>query len=280
MTDYFIPEPPREHFFHGQTAEESVYHENLTTYVIEKIVRGDKGIEVYYKDTPFPRKGWPFGRAVVAVNIVKRLTTEFLKLYPKLGLLTLSPIRTLEKLLVSFNTISSKLIAEFVIKKELMTPCSSELQTLTEKFLTELGVSHETSVGFARYFSTLIEYDNAYRYRIEDICSETNECNLYNSPVRETKRLFQIYRQREKCLYITDTLAKLVSLASLILLIPKIKHTFRYAILQVKWERLRLDDADKYWCRQRPDYDFWGESVEVRTKDHVYPQSHIITKRA
>ena len=140
---YYIPKPPKEIFFHQGTIEQGILKENPVAFVIERVVLDDqKGIQVYYKDHLFPRKGFPTPEAVSSANTIKRIIIETIKTftYPQfmIGwfLLIFSKTKQ-EKLFLSFNRITYSIISIHIIKPEFMSPLASELQGLIFVFLVE-----------------------------------------------------------------------------------------------------------------------------------------------
>lgn len=302
-----IPQAPREIFKHQETPAQGIVRENLVTYLIDHFEFGERGIEVFYKDIPYARKGYPSPESVSAVNIVKRLFIESIKVFstPELligGLACLiSPRRTkiVGKIISAFNRLAYGIVSPYMLKPELMTPCSSELQGIIYAFLIRIGIDKDQARHFAEIFGTLIQYDNAYLYRIEDLCSETTKEKLMMNPRKEIKRLTALFLEREKrkgqvdLKIIADPLAhshmdnpnyysvsrkfKIVSrLISFALIFPKTRKSFIKAIENSEFERLQYDEADRYWVRGRTDYDFFGEPLHVRMEGYTRPQAVTI----
>lgn len=287
---YFIPKPPKDLFMYQDSPEVGILKENTQHYIIEKIetVPG-KGIQVYYKDIKYPRKGFPTPESVSAVNIVKRLFIEFIKMMGSpqffISLILLFIFRSkkrelkdgiptgnyikissIEKLLTSFNRISYGVVSPYMLKPENMTPLASELQGVIYAFFARFGIENGISRQFALIFGTLIEYDNAYRYRLEDIFSETTKDKIVSDPYREIKRLMDIFIKREKMWMVGDKFKVLLKIISLSLLFPKVRSSIKSAFRTCNFDRLKLDEADIYWCSTRVDYDFQGKSYEERVK--------------
>lgn len=135
--------------------------------------------------------------------------------------------------------------------------------------------NHQSYVwAMARVVATIFEHDDAYRLRMEDIASEVNQAALVQDPRAEIKRLTQIFASREKT-HATDMVKRFSQVFSLLLLHPKIKKAFRKAVVKVNFERLGLDNADRYHVLQRGDYDFTGRSVEDRKR--IFGEFHMLS---
>lgn len=280
--EYYIPEPPKE-FFLNQNPEEAVIHENLTTYLIERF-EINNGILVYYKDIPYPRRGFPTGKAVSAVNITKRLFVQIIKIFSRkemfmswiLFILLPRRIERLSTLLDSFNQAGYKIVSPYILKPQLMTPLASELQGIIYAILARIGIDKRVSKEFSQIFGAMIEYDNAYRYRLEDIFTETSQDALMQNPRKELKRLLKLFKEREVIQEVSDKFNNLYKLISILLLLPKVKDAFYKAILNSDFERLQLDKIDRYWCSLRSDYKFFGKTYQERSKDIKRPMGYTI----
>lgn len=93
------------------------------------------------------------------------------------------------------------------------------------------------------------------------------------SPIKEARRLFKIYLSREidntvnkvsTGRYVSDKFKSAYTLLALVLLIPKVKKAFITAIDRSEFNRLQLDEIDRYWCASRADYNFEGKTFEER----------------
>jgi len=150
-----------------------------------------------------------------------------------------------------------KAISHVILKPEFMTPLASEMQGMIFGFLKRLGIDHNLSKDFAKIFGCLIEYDNAYRYRLEDLFSETSAIDISRNPRKELKKLYTLYVQREKIPDVIRKVTPLYRLMSIFLLLPVVKSSIQETLLpHTHFYRLQLDEIDKYWCKQRVDYDF------------------------
>lgn len=145
-----------------------------------------------------------------------------------------------------------------------MTPLASEFQALLFVFIRRMGIDYEIAKKFSIIFGTILEYDNAYRYRLEDIFTETSKEELSHNPRREIKRLLSIYLKREKDTGVAYKHKMIFQLMSLPLLLPMVKSSLRKALTNCEFNRLQFDEADRYWCRNRFDYDFFSQSIEKR----------------
>ena len=168
------------------SGEQQIINESDVFWTVDKITF-DGGIKQYITGAEFPCKGYTPPETLWACGFAKRLLVE--------GVKTLSFWSLFigwRKLLFSYTDICWKVMSPHIMKYEYMTPVAQELQDLIHNFLIRLDVPEETATNFSKIFSHLIEYDNAYRYRVEDILSETTIEALNDNPRKEIKRLCKI----------------------------------------------------------------------------------------
>jgi hypothetical protein len=110
----------------------------------------------------------------------------------------------------------------------------------------------------------IFEYDDAYRYRIQDIATEVIPAALETNPKQEILRLFHIYSIRDTSPAVIIKFYRVVKLLCWALVIPKVKKAFIKAITG-RTVGMRYDDADWYWVSMRDDYHFGGVDYETRS---------------
>ncbi len=184
--------------------------------------------------------------------------------------------KSIDKILSSFNKIAWGIVSPYVLKPEYMTGLASELQGLIFAFMIRCGLDNQVSKMFCTIFGSVIEYDNAYRYRLEDIFTETTKEALQANPKKEIKRLISLYCSREKDWGVAMKFKTIHKLVSVFFWIPKVKQAFIKALDGCEFKRLQFDDIDRYWCNPRLDYDFFGESYVDRMKRHEPVQGYRI----
>lgn len=249
--EFVKPQPPREMYENTFiTAVEGVQEEYATLPVIDRIEIGN-GIQVFYRDAEFPKKGWPTDEAVSCINIAKRSL---------LFILTPALVFSSKSLLKRWAKFSAKVIAPHRRKVEYMTPISREIRAIGMGDISEV-------------ISWIIEYDDAYRFRLQDICSETDKETLMKRPFREIRRLAQIVYDREQNLRLKADIIRLKKVATLALLLPPVRKLLRNILKNMDFKNMQYDEADKYWVALRggatvgiDGYFFRGMSHEDRAK--------------
>ena len=246
-----------EQIYENKGAVEQIKTEHQDFWTIEKITLDD-GIKQWIKGASFPSRGLTTPEAMFACNQVKRLFIKGLQLFSWRLLLV-----NRKKLLETFNDIAWKVMNPHILKYEYMTPVAQEIQDIIYDLLIGEDIEANVALQFAKIFSHLIEYDNAYRLRVEDIMNETSKEKLIKNPRKEIKRLMKILVERDHP-GVADKFLKIGRLVRLVLLLPRVKRLFVREIGDSSFEKLQPDDIDKYWMCFRTDYRFGGKSSEDR----------------
>ena len=215
-------------------------------------------------DLPYPEKGFVTPEAIGATNIAKKGIMTFIRFLP-------FPTRkSVERWIHSYADFADQVLSPYYLQDIRYTPIAQELKKFIETFLKILKIDSENSAKrFAKAFATLIEYDSAYRYRIEDILSETTKDKLLDNPRKEVLRLFEIFKTREPRKHLIKKFGLFVSPLSLVLWIPFVKKAFKEAVRNVDVKKMQLDEADRYYILRFDRYKFLGRTVEDRLEEYV-----------
>jgi len=112
-----------------------------------------------------------------------------------------------------------------------------------------------------------LDSDAAYRFREQDILPEINKEALKENPIKELKRVFQILYKRELK---ASQRSKYIRLERLLFLLmrfsPKTKKLIVEFICELDFDKIKLDEADQYFCLQRTSYNFKGLDLKERLK--------------
>jgi hypothetical protein len=226
-------------------------------------------------DELYPIKGFPTPEIVGATNFAKRALIGQIRFFANnwtvlLGLIFLPfkrKLKIFENWLWEYRELSWIALKPFLMQDSYYSIPSKAIKRFVEVFLNELGIKEDL---FPKIFAHLIEFDTAYRYRIEDIASEANFKDLYNNPRKELKRLFNIFTQRETLRSsLRNKFRYIVSILSIVLLSRKIKKAFRMALLSINFKDICLDEADRYHVLRMNGYQFLGRSIEDRIEEFI-----------
>jgi len=113
----------------------------------------------------------------------------------------------------------------------------------------------------------VLEFDDAYRYRLQDLFQEVNVKAIKENPSRELKRVFAIGMERGE-----GTKEKFESFSKLISVLCMVKSV-RNGIIEffskIKIKKMVLDDADFYRCMFWGGYKFRGIPDEERASVRI-----------
>jgi hypothetical protein len=260
--------------FEEKTGEQQVATESEIFYLVEKVTY-ENGIKSWLKGAEYPQKGQAPAETLFYLGMSKRILVESFKLSSKLPIIfgflagqLVLPKRyklSIEGILEVYNSILWKVISPYILKQENMMDFSREIRKFTYVFLREINVKEEVARQFSAIFSHFFEYDNAYRYRLQDLFNESTEEKLTQNPIKELGRLSKINQERD--VEVVSTKFKSgIKLLQAILLVPKFKKAFKEAMTFVDFKKLQYDEIDIYWISMRNDYLYLGEDVITRSK--------------
>lgn len=231
-----------------------------TFYGFKEFSFPDKGFLSHYYGRPVPSKGMNTVGAMEANNTLKRIVS-FLLLVAK-------PKRHwLQNVMLQFVRLVDYLYAPHYLHTRYYNDCSRELFQLVFSFLRRLGFNFYLSYSIARIVASLLEFDNGYRLRVEDLFSATTKEKMIHAPRAELTRLEAIYHSRENYKGEEGIEGKFTAVfkgLKLLLLIPKVKKAFRFALVDSEFGNFQLDEIDKYWADRFSAYNFGGEPYGIR----------------
>lgn len=237
--EYYIPEPNPEVYENYRTEDLIMHSEGSPVNVLLYTDYSD-GMKQYKEGATYPSKGFPTPEAVFAVNTAKRALMLMLNPFMIFGW---------KKNKERFERLASWSLSRFYLKEEYRTPVCRELCKLP------LG---ET----AKIIGHIFEYDDAYRYRLQDVMSEIDLGTLYMNPCGEIIKLISILQDREESSGMKKKYGRLYIFAWL--LIP-LQFWFADIIKDIDFDNLKLDEADKYWVSLRDDgYNYMGQTFKER----------------
>lgn len=224
----------------------------------------DGGIKQWIEGADFPRRGMCSPEAMFACNQAKRIFVQSIKIASKWQF-TLAILFSRDKLqfIRAYIDVVWKVMSPFIIKYEYLTPVAQEIQDLSYQFVLKLGLDELSAERFSKIFSHLIEYDDAYRFRVEDLFNETRKEFMAGHPILEVDRLILLAQSRDN----PGTFSKFEKVGYLLcvaLWIPSIRKAFIEIIEDSNFEKLQVDDTEMYWHCMREDYKFGGMSNEDR----------------
>jgi hypothetical protein len=255
-TKYKVPEAPDEIFLYRNDKVYDIMNEGATTFMLDKIEYND-GVQVFVNGAKYPRKGFVTPEAIWSCNVIKRLIT-FITKFPILFIFV-----NKQKALQHFNEIGYKLLKHHIMKLNYMTPVAKELHILIKTFLCHYGIDKNTAYETAVIISHLFEYDDAYRFRLQDLFSEVKKEDFVKSPMFTIDFMMLLLDSRDSK-EVSDKFKKIAELIFFLNLLPKFRNALDKTIEIMRIENLQYDDGDRYWVSNRNDYKYMGKTFEKR----------------
>lgn len=208
---------------------------------------------------------------------------EYSTWYEKLGI-----ILSIRKLRNIYLESTYRGISEYLIDQKYITPPVREIRRCIEKVFPGNG-KYEWEGYYSDPPCFFIEYDTAYRYRLQDILSEVikgecikqggkvmgiirlilwlitkNDHLLYRAP-REAKRLVELLVSREVEMgWHWGRLSIMVVIALQGSL--KLRNNFVDFIQELDIEKIRFNQYDRFWAYQNKGYNYGGLPQSLRNK--------------
>jgi hypothetical protein len=238
--DYKIALPP-EYVWQGSVNPTKVR-------VVERIDTPQTGgVEVWYKDCPFPFKGCLRPDIVQAVAIVKRYAMETARMVSRFPFLFL--ISKEQK--ANFVLFLEANLRPYYPKPQYLCKSAREVYKVLTQRYNENGIL---------WFVIMVwEFDNAYRYMFQDIASETNKAIIRKEPRKEIIRLLDLAFERSVVSARIKVIKRIIQFTPKKYLMPIINF-----LSDIDIEQIKLDEGDKWFCANRPEYNFGGLSFEER----------------
>lgn len=275
--------PPPDHIFKYQrnriAPAQSVWGGGTVSYAPKQAEYiENEGNFVYYWGVPFPSKTIAPVEAIHAINATKRLvmialqTLSLKQLRPAIILTLLQGSRGRTKILnflcEKFVGFAHVTVINFYLKDEYYCGLVKEIRKFVERVLISLNVSLELAITVAEMIGMMFEYDNAYRWRIQDLFTETSKELLMENLPRELNRLIEILAEREvtKDSGVAGRFSSGMRLIKYMWYVPSIRKTLRKAIDSMEIENCKLDEADIYHTCLFGDYNTQGKTIQERMK--------------
>lgn len=217
------------------------------------------GVVTYMGSMPFPYKGFPFFEFVDKIDVLKKLFRGFLSgcyhqfKRKKLLLITLLPafwaVKPLSR--VALYT-AHRHIDRFKIKPEMY---SDAVRALYYAFTRE--DMSEFQVMFRDTLCMVLEMDNAYRYRFQDVIVNLDKYALNTDPKRELLRLLGILSERERTQDVKDTWTLIKLATSFYLSVDReFKNNLVSGFTALELSQVKMTIEDKLFAAGRKDYLF------------------------
>ncbi len=253
-----------------QSPAQKVSRQATHKWIIERVEDGERGIEIFIEGAEFPMKGYPLPQTVADVNVMKKVLGQSLKimsfpqLWPTLLLFVILPKKKfLNQLAESVNEVSRFTIGPQRLKPKSLCPFAKELHYLLINVFMDIGLTMMNADNLAGIISQIFDTDAAYRWRIQDLLTETTALNLTEQ--KELKRLSKmaILRGGPR---VGRELARGILFFRALLLWPSFRKSIKRELEYRGLKKLQFDESDAYWTSFWGDYKFFGMDIKQREK--------------
>jgi hypothetical protein len=214
-------------------------------------------VELYAEGAIFPVSGYPDMVTVNLTALYKRLLPLLLSSLTEQGWIK----RIITLLALKFNYgIWPKWfkyafeLNQALLKDEYYCEVSKEVKRVLQGNLDE---------NILNAVILVIEYDSAYRYRLQDILGELDKSA---DPIKEVYRLLDLLLVRDD----QDTKwTNLKKVAKIVLLIPSIKKKVISILKDINIDKIKFTEADIYWTNMNTTRDYRGMSLHQRRNENI-----------
>lgn len=230
------------------------------------------GVATWFAGHPHPRKTFVYEGVTEPNNKAKRITLSLFMPFASLRY-------GLKAFLNSYLYNYTRLVDSFYedcdqtpyLHYEYYSEFAKSLWDFIYLILKRIGIESDTAFRMSMQVTTMIEYDDAYKVRLQDILTECNYEDLLNNPRKEILRLIEIYKSREFNLKndvggkeVGSRIINMAKMLTLLLYLPPIKKAFIFALKNINFEWFKYDEWDKYWALPRGDYNTLGKTYQER----------------
>lgn len=224
------------------------------------------GMLTYMSGHEYPYRGFPFVEVVEKIDAMKKLSKgalsgfyHSLRSFNPILWITLIPSLWVFKSLIAASVYTFyRLIERSRIKR---THYSQAVRELYRAFNTprhnEDEKTRELRLQLKDLVCMVLEFDNAYRFRMQDILEGLDKVSLKKNPAKEITRLLEVMMSRETTQEISDTWKLVRMFVSVYLRLDR-KFLWMVAdvLAEVDIEKIKLTAEDVHFCSKRKDYVF------------------------
>jgi len=263
---YEIPQVDQQMYQNPRTSN-PLGNEEIVSHIATRPIEYNPYPILHLEGASYPMKGWYQPEIIAELNIIKAIILRAAQ-FPAALLLV-----NKEKAMMAFNGLYDK-IFHYTLNEPYLLPAAKGFYKFTSQFLIHVGIDPTIAKQFCFRVAHIIQYDDAYRYRLQDILSETTHAQITSKPRQELLRLTSILTKRTpKGNLVANKLKLIITPVSYLLLVPKYRKAFIKAMTEDVLKDMQYDDADRYWaCLKNDDYLFTGRTVAERTEGLQRPK--------
>lgn len=209
------------------------------------------------RDQPF--RGFPYKDFVGQIEVIKKITKGTLSgFYHHFNFLLLPLAFGVFRNMVYIVTYTFyRLVERYRIKPMRYSKAIRELHRAFSFPQTQSLKMMRLRLMLREIVCMILEFDNAYRFRAQDLLVEINKESLKKNPIKELNRILTIAEGRETGQQVRDTW-KLFRLFNSVYLRfdRRLKRMIVNVLLELNPEEFKLTTEDIHFCEPRKDYVF------------------------
>lgn len=222
------------------------------------------GVLTYMEGYDLPYRGFPYFELVEKIDVIKKLARAFLSgVYHALKahwwlIPLLAPALLVARDLISAGLYTFyKLIDRFKLKPIRLSQAMRSLHNSFSSQKIKDAKIDEIRIMLRDIICHILELDNAYRFRAQDLVEELDKTNLNKNPIKELNRILTIAQGRETTQEISDTWKLLKLFNSFYLRFDrKMLYLVKNVLNDLDIDKFKLTPEDKQFCLKRKDYIF------------------------
>lgn len=227
------------------------------------------GIFTYLQRYEKPFRGFPFNETVQQVDAFKKLAKIVIQrfyasyrgssIWAKIKLFL--SLDLMQALAIGYLHAHHWQIRPHRLKPHMYCQCVRELHTVISNNSRDIFYDDELREAIRDSICMFLEFDNAYRFRFQDIMMELDKHALNENPLKEILRLIDLMIEREKAepgkVRMADKWKMARELMALYLRINKpVLNKIKTLLLRLNIKEIEFTPEDKYYCEFRKDYNF------------------------
>jgi len=232
---------------------------------LEKVEFPEKGgVLTYMGGHAHPYKGFPFFEFVDKIDTIKKVQKATLSSLfhsfkgRRLSLIGLLFVPWLFKELArAYIYTFYRIIERFRVKTLRYSDAIRELHRACSIQFEETAEERELRYMIRDLVCMVLEFDNAYRFRFQDVIVELDKAALRKNPGKELTRLLTLMQSRETTQEVKDTWTLVrYFLPWYIRLNSSLKKAIVGVLSELDLETVKLSAEDTHFAKERKDYKF------------------------
>jgi hypothetical protein len=222
------------------------------------------GVLTHMDGYDHPYRGFPFFEFVDKIDLIKKISRQvqsgFFHAFmgSRLRMLLLIPlIPSARNIFYAYTYSFHRLIDRFKLLPNRYSKAVRELHRAFSVEREETEQIRNLRLMLRDIECMILEFDNAYRFRVQDLLTDLNKDALRSNPIKEISRLLDVWVSREITVEIKDSWRLLKMFTKWYLRFDrKLLNLVVSVLLEINTEETKLMVEDSYFAKQRKDYSF------------------------